>query len=164
MSTCYTIEKAEYRALKDENAELRADLLLAQRIIGQISHEGFELIDENRKLHNENVKLLKKIYNLENDAWAEGFRDGCEAVSIVTKEGHKVYTDEIAELREQVKRIHSAYVGVIEKYEQSEEAIMDDYSGTTSYDRGMQRIKQECDELRYRFDDTLAALGVEVPE
>lgn len=36
--------------LKAENAELRDDLLRAQRIIGQISHEGFELIDENAKL------------------------------------------------------------------------------------------------------------------
>lgn len=38
------------KKLEDENAELRDDLFLAQRIIGQISHEGFELIDENKKL------------------------------------------------------------------------------------------------------------------
>lgn len=38
------------KKLKAENAELRDDLLLAHRIIGQISHEGFEPIDENEKL------------------------------------------------------------------------------------------------------------------
>ena len=132
--------------------------------ICEIQQDRELLKAENEKLHNENVKLLRKIHGLENDAWTEGFRDGIDAVNIMNKEGYKVYTDEIAELREQVKRIHSAYIKAIERYEQSEEAIMDDYSGTTSYDRGMQRIKQECDELRHRFDDTLAALGVEVPE
>lgn len=40
------------KKLKAENAKLYDDLLLAQRIIGQISHEGFELIDDNEKIRD----------------------------------------------------------------------------------------------------------------
>lgn len=72
---------------------------MAERIRGDA--DVYSLVDYVDKLEHENVKLLKKVFDLENDAWAEGFRDGCEAVSIVTKDGHKVYMDEIAKLREE---------------------------------------------------------------
>ena len=42
-----------------ENAKLRDDLFLAQHIIGQIAHEGFELIDDNKKLREQCARLYE---------------------------------------------------------------------------------------------------------
>lgn len=71
------------KKLKAENAKLYDDLLLAQRIIGQISHEGFELIDDNEKIRD----LAKyAILCSEGDALCEG----CPYHT--TEDGHIVCT------------------------------------------------------------------------
>lgn len=128
----------ENESLGNQNAALRQQLADAIESMGRVEKRCTKLREEAEQLRS------------------------YEAGYIAMRAVRDKLISENSELCGQVKRIHSAYIGVIEKYEQSEEAIMDDYSGTTSYDDGMQRIKQECDELRHRFDDTMVALGIEV--
>lgn len=61
--------------VKEHIERIEADLLLAQRIIGQISHEGFELIDDNKKLrelvetmHSDMCEMLDTI-DKGSDTW-----------------------------------------------------------------------------------------------
>lgn len=66
---------------------------------------------------------------------------------------------ENAKLRELVRGLHMAHVGMVERYRSSEEGLIWEYSG--SIDEDVMKLRQECDEERHRFDAAMRELGVD---
>ena len=93
----------EISVLKAENAKLYDDLLFAQRIIGQISHEGFELIDENEKLRDD----LETQREVATDNTRRNMRE------------YKRVRDENDKLRELVKLMHMTIKDLQEAFDAS---------------------------------------------
>lgn len=77
-------------------------------------------------------------------------------------EDGKAVRAENDKLRELVRGLHMAYVGMVERYRSSEEGLIWEYSGSIEED-GM-KLRQECDEERHRFDAAMRELGIEVDE
>lgn len=69
---------------------------------------------------------------------------------------------ENAKLRELVRGLHMAHVGMVKRYRSSEEGLIWEYSGSIEADE--MKLRQECDEERHRFDVAMRELGIEVDE
>ncbi len=65
-------------------------------------------------------------------------------------------------LRELVRGLHMAHVGMVERYRSSEEGLIWEFSGSIEED--VMKLRQECDEERHRFDVAMRELGIEVGE
>ena len=63
-------------------------------------------------------------------------------------------------LRELVRGLHRAYVGLVGRYEGAEEALIWEFSGCIEAD--VTRMRSECEAMRGRFDDAMRLHGIEV--
>ena len=70
--------------------------------------------------------------------------------------------DENAKLRELVRGLHIAHVGMTNRYKVIEAGLIWEYSGDTEND--IRKLESECAEECHRFDDAMRELGVEVDE
>ena len=69
---------------------------------------------------------------------------------------------ENAKLRELVRGLHMAHVGMVHRYKGSETAAIWEWSNDPEYD--MKRLESECEEECHRFDVAMRELGIEVDE
>lgn len=103
--------------------------------------------NENAKLRDENARLLSCL------------TDDAENARQILGESRALQAEN-AKLRELVRGLHAAYVGMTNQYEGDEESLIWEYSGSIETDMG--KLRSECDEARHRFDVALRELGVEV--
>jgi hypothetical protein len=67
---------------------------------------------------------------------------------------------ENTKLRELVRGLHIAHVGMTNRYKGSETGLIWEYSGDTENDT--RKLESECEEECHRFDTAMRELGVEV--
>jgi len=98
----------------------------------------------------------------ENDTWNYWYQRLMNAYNESVERQIMTEQAENAKLRELVRGLHMAYIGIIDQCESFDTALAWEFSGDVDADLAKQHASYEQD--RHRFDVAMRELGVEVDE
>ena len=126
-----------------------------------------EWLTELRKLRNARIRLLAEIHGLkvENAKLRDAMYSDAKkhALHHMDEEELRIWATQqaelIGELRDLVREMHTAYIDMTNRYEESERDLLWDYS--TNPVVAVKNLKSKCEEDRHRFDEVMRELGIE---